>query len=46
MFEEILRLIAELRPQRHQRQRETFDNHVFKGDRQEECAEMPGEMAG
>jgi hypothetical protein len=24
----------------HQRQRETFDNHVFKGNRQEECAQM------
>jgi hypothetical protein len=29
----------------HQRQRETFDNHVFKGKRQEECVQMPEKTA-
>jgi hypothetical protein len=30
MFQEILRLIAELRPQPHPRQHEAFDCHAFK----------------
>jgi hypothetical protein len=30
---------------RHQRQRETSDNHAFKGYRQEECAQLPGKTA-
>ena len=30
---------------RHQRLREKPDGHVFKGDRCEECVQMPGKMA-
>ena len=30
---------------RHQRLREKPDGHVFKGDRWEECVQMPGKMA-
>ena len=41
MFQEILRLIAELRPQ-PPRQHETFDSHAFKSNRQKECVQMPG----
>src|SRR5262249_34636420 len=29
----------------HQRQRETFDGHAFKSNRQKECVQMPGKMA-
>src|SRR5260370_2964150 len=29
----------------HQRQRETFDCHAFKSNRQKECVQMPGKMA-
>src|SRR5215831_3290580 len=44
MFQEILRLIAELRPQ-PPRQHETFDSHAFKRNRQEECVQMPVKIA-
>src|SRR5262245_11257671 len=40
MFQEILRLIAELRPQR-----ETLDVMHFKSNRQKEYVQMPGKMA-
>jgi hypothetical protein len=38
-FQEILRLIAELRPQ-PPRQHEAFDCHALKSNRQEECVQM------
>jgi hypothetical protein len=44
-FQEILRLIAELRPQPHPRQHESFDYHAFKSNRQEECVQMPVKIA-
>jgi hypothetical protein len=44
MFQEILRLIAELRPQ-PPRQHEAFDCHAFKRNRQEECVQMPVKIA-
>ena len=40
----ILRLFA-ISHSRHQRLREKPDGHVFKGDRWEECVQMPGKMA-
>src|SRR5262249_27425310 len=43
MFQEILRLIAELQPQ--PRQHEPFDCHAFKRNRQEECVQMPVKIA-
>jgi hypothetical protein len=45
MFQEILRLIAELRPQPHQRQREARDCHAFTSNRREECVQMPAKIA-
>jgi hypothetical protein len=45
MFQEILRLIAELRPQPPPRQHEAFDCHAFKRNRQEECVQMPVKIA-
>ena len=46
MFQEILRLIAELRPQpHHPRQHEAFDCHAFKSNRDEECVQMPHESS-
>jgi DDE family transposase len=44
MFQEILRLIAELRPQPPPA-RETFDVMAFMSNRQKECVQMPGKMA-
>jgi hypothetical protein len=45
MFQEILRLIAELRPKPPPRQHEAFDRHAFKSNRQEECVQMPVKVA-
>ena len=45
MFQEILRLIAELRRSHHPRQHEAFDCHAFKSNRQEECVQMPVKIA-
>jgi hypothetical protein len=45
MFQEILRLIAELRRSHHQRGREVFDGDALKGNRREECVRMPGKTA-
>src|SRR5262249_22664207 len=45
MFQEILRLIAELRPQPPPGQHEAFDCHAFKRNRQEECVQMPVKIA-
>ena len=46
MFHEILRLIAELRPQpSHQRWRKTFDGHAFKSNKLEECVPISGKIA-
>jgi len=42
MFQEILRLIAELRPQPPP---EAFDYHAFKRNRQQECVQMPVKIA-
>jgi hypothetical protein len=42
LAKEILRLVAELRPQRR---REAFDGYAFKSNRWEECVPMPGKMA-
>ena len=42
MFQEILRLIAELRGS--QLQRETLDGHVFKSGRRQECVQMPAKI--
>jgi Transposase DDE domain group 1 len=44
MFQEILRLIAELRPH-HPPQHEAFDCHAFKRNRREECVQMPVKIA-
>ena len=45
MFQEILRLIAELWPKLRPRQHEAFDCHAFKRNRQEECVQMPVKIA-
>ena len=45
MFQEILRLIAELWPQPPPRQHEAFHYHAFKSNRQEECVQMPVKIA-
>src|SRR5262249_61685897 len=45
MFQEILRLIAELRRSHHPRQHEAFDYHAFKSNRQEEGVQMPVKIA-
>jgi hypothetical protein len=45
MFQEILRPIAELRPQPPPAPRETPDGHAFKGDRWEKCVKMPTKTA-
>jgi hypothetical protein len=45
MFQEILRLIAELRPQPPPAPHEAFDCHAFKRNRQEECVQMPEKIA-
>ncbi len=45
MFQEILRLIGELRLQPPPRLRETPDGDAFKSDRWEECVKMPAKMA-
>jgi hypothetical protein len=44
-FQEILRLIAELRPQ-PPRQHEAFDCHALKSNRQEECVQMLDHRSG
>src|SRR4029077_6312776 len=44
MFQEILRLIAELRPSRHQRQHEAFDRYPFHSNRREEYVRMLGKI--
>ena len=44
IFQEILRLIAELRPQPPP-VHEAFYRHVFNSYRWEECAQMPAQMA-
>jgi hypothetical protein len=41
MFQEILRLIAELRPQPRLHRHEAFDGHALKSNRREECVQMP-----
>ena len=45
MFQEILRLIAELGRSRHLRQHEALDGHAFRSNRREECVQMPRKMA-
>jgi hypothetical protein len=42
MFQEILRLIAELRRSQPQRWRKTFDGRAFKANTPEECIPMSG----
>src|ERR1700740_2573935 len=45
MFQEILWLIAELRPQPHQRRRETPDGQPFTRNRRKECVQTPVKIA-
>ena len=45
MFQEILPLIAELRPQPPPAPAEAFDCHAFRRNRQEECVQMPVKIA-
>jgi hypothetical protein len=46
MFQETLRLIAELRPQPPPAPgMKTLDGHAFNSNRREECAQMLGKMA-
>src|SRR5262249_50458398 len=45
MFQEILRLIAELRPQPPPALACDVRCHAFKSNRQKECVQMPGKMA-
>jgi hypothetical protein len=45
MFQEILRLIAELRPQPPPALAWNVRCHAFKSNRQKECVQMPGKMA-
>jgi hypothetical protein len=45
MFQEILRLIAELRSQPPPALARDVRCHAFKSNRQKECVQMPGEMA-
>jgi hypothetical protein len=45
MFQEILRLIGELRRSHHHRQHEMFDSHAFKSNRREDCVRMPSKTA-
>src|SRR5262249_50061528 len=45
MFQEILRLIAELRPQPPPALAGDVRCHAFKSNRQKECVQMPGKMA-
>jgi hypothetical protein len=44
MIQEILRLIAELLPSRHPRQRDRRKGHAFKKNRRKECVQMPEKM--
>jgi hypothetical protein len=45
MFQEILRLIAELRPSLRLRRPEAFDGHALKSNGREKCVQMRGKMA-
>ena len=42
MFDEILRLIAELRPSHHQRRHERSDGHAFSDNRREGASKCQG----